>query len=176
MKPTLRQQFERLALRLNELDANLADPRVASDIKRLRELTREQSQASELIGHFRQYEQRERDVSDARAMLGGADIDADMADLAQEEINAATAEMERLHAQLQTALIPRDPDDERAAFVEIRAGTGGDESALFAADLARMYVRHCERVGWNGWCALKARAFTGVCGSSRAGTACSVCQ
>jgi peptide chain release factor 1 len=149
MKPTLRQQFERLALRLNELDANLADPRVASDIKRLRELTREHAQASELISHFRQYEQRERDVGDARAMLGGADIDADMADLAQEEINAATAEMERLHAQLQTALIPRDPDDERAAFVEIRAGTGGDESALFAADLARMYVRHCERVGWR---------------------------
>jgi peptide chain release factor 1 len=145
MKFTLRQQFERLALRLNELDASLADPRVASDIKRLRELTREHAQASELIGHFRQYEQRERDLSDARALLD----DLDMADLAQEEIENATADLERLHAKLQTALIPRDPDDERAAFVEIRAGTGGDESALFAADLARMYVRHCERVGWR---------------------------
>src|SRR5882672_11712001 len=72
-----------------------------------------------------------------------------LGELAQEEANAAQAEIERLDLELQTALLPRDPDDARNAFIEIRAGTGGDESALFAADLARMYLRHCERRGWR---------------------------
>ncbi|HNJ83508.1 MAG TPA: peptide chain release factor 1, partial [Piscinibacter sp.] len=75
--------------------------------------------------------------------------DADMAELAREEAVEAQADMERLHAELQTALLPRDPDDARNAFLEIRAGTGGDESALFAGDLARMYLRYAERQGWR---------------------------
>ena len=145
MTPTLREQFERLALRLAELDATLSDPQVSADIKRYRSLSREQSEAQGLVGRFRRYEQRERDASAAREMLA----DPDMAEMAQEEIATATADMDRLHAELQTALIPRDPDDERNAFLEIRAGTGGDESALFAGDLARMYLRWCERQGWR---------------------------
>jgi peptide chain release factor 1 len=72
-----------------------------------------------------------------------------MADMAQQEIAEAQADIDRLHQELQTALLPRDPDDARNAFLEIRAGTGGDESALFAGDLARMYLRHCERRGWR---------------------------
>jgi len=75
--------------------------------------------------------------------------DPEMAAMAQEEVAAARADMDRLHGELQTALLPRDPDDERNAFLEIRAGTGGDESALFAGDLARMYLRFCERQGWR---------------------------
>ena len=145
MKDSFRQQFERLALRLNELDATLADPTVASDMKRYRELSREHAEVSGLVERFRRFEQRERDLADAQEMLA----DADMAELARQEITESRADVERLDLELQTALLPRDPDDARNAFVEIRAGTGGDESALFAGDLARMYLRHCERRGWK---------------------------
>ncbi len=145
MTPSLREQFERLALRLAELDAILADPHVASDIQRYRGLAREQAEVCGIVEDFRRYEQRERDLASAQGMLG----DAEMVEMAQEEITSANEDMARLHTQLQAALIPRDPDDERNAFLEIRAGTGGDESALFAGDLARMYLRWCERQGWR---------------------------
>ncbi len=145
MNPTLREQFERLGLRLAELDATLADPTVSADIKRWRALSREQAEVSGIVERYGRYRQREADLAAAQAMLD----DAEMAEMAREEIAAASADMERLHAELQTALIPKDPDDERAAFLEIRAGTGGDESALFAGDLARMYLRFCERRGWR---------------------------
>jgi peptide chain release factor 1 len=145
MNPTLRDQFDRLGLRLAELDATLADPRIAADIKRWRALSREQAEVRGIVERYRRFQQRESDLSAARAMQS----DPEMAEMAAEEITAAQADMERLHGELQTALIPRDPDDERAAFLEIRAGTGGDESALFAGDLARMYLRFCEREGWR---------------------------
>jgi len=145
MKDSLRQQFERLAMRLAELDANLADPQVAADMKRYRALSREQAEAAELVQRFRAYQQRESDLAGAREMLD----DPDMAEMAREEIASAEADLARLHAELQTALLPRDPDDDRNAFLEIRAGTGGDESALFAGDLARMYLRYAERQGWR---------------------------
>jgi peptide chain release factor 1 len=145
MKDSLRQQFERLAMRLAELDANLADPQVHADMKRFRALSREQAEASDVVGRFRRYEQRERDLVAARELQA----DPEMAEMAREEIAAAQADLERLQAELQTALLPRDPDDDRNAFLEIRAGTGGDESALFAGDLARMYLRHAERQGWR---------------------------
>ena len=145
MNPTLREQFERLALRLGELDATLSDAQVASDIKRWRSLSREQAEVRGIVERFRRYQQRERDVEAARQLQA----EPDMAEMAQEEIAAASADMQQLHAELQAALIPRDPDDDRNAFLEIRAGTGGDESALFAGDLARMYLRYCERQGWR---------------------------
>ncbi len=148
MTPSLREQFERLALRLAELDATLSDPQVASDIKRYRALAREQGGVRDIVERFRRYQQRERDLQAAHDMRA-LDEDRELAEMAQEEIAAAGADMDRLHAELQAALIPRDPDDGRNAFVEIRAGTGGDESALFAADLARMYLRWCERQGWR---------------------------
>ena len=145
MKDSLRQQFERLAMRLTELDATLADPSVAGDMKRYRNLSREHAEVSGLVERFRRFEQRERDRAAALELLA----DPEMADLARQEIAEAQADIERLHLELQTALLPRDPDDARNAFLEIRAGTGGDESALFAGDLARMYLRHCERRGWR---------------------------
>ena len=145
MKDTLRQQFERLAMRLSELDATLADPSVVSDMNRFRGLTREHAEVDGVVQRFRRYQQRERDLLAARDMLG----DADLAEMAREEIAAAEADLERLQNELQTALLPRDPDDGRNAFLEIRAGTGGDESALFAADLLRMYTRYAERCGWR---------------------------
>jgi peptide chain release factor 1 len=145
MKDSLRQQFERLALRLSELDATLADPGAAADMTRYRQLTREHAEVAGLVGRFRLFEQRERDLADAQELL----TDPEMADMARQEVIDAQVDSERLHLELQTALLPRDPDDARNAFLEIRAGTGGDESALFAADLARMYLRHCERRGWR---------------------------
>jgi len=145
MKDTLRQQFERLAMRLSEVDATLADPHVAADMKRYRALSRERAEVSDLVERFRSFERRERDLADALSMLD----DPDLAEMAQQEIVEARADVQLKEQGLQAALLPRDPDDERNAFLEIRAGTGGDESALFAADLARMYLRHAERRGWR---------------------------
>jgi peptide chain release factor 1 len=149
MKTSLRQQFERLGLRLNELEATLSDPGVASNMNRFRALSQEHAEALNLVGTFRCFEQRERDSEAAKVLLNESAHDADMAELAREEILSAQSDIEQLHQTLQTALLPRDPDDARNAFLEIRAGTGGDESALFAGDLARMYLRHCERRGWK---------------------------
>ncbi len=132
-------------MRGTELDETLADPKIASDMKRFRALTREHAEVTGLVERFRRFEQRERDEQSAREMLA----DPEMAEMAQEEIAAAAADIARLDLELQTALLPRDPDDARNAFLEIRAGTGGDESALFAGDLARMYLRHAERRGWR---------------------------
>ncbi|WP_374657746.1 peptide chain release factor 1 [Inhella sp.] len=143
MKDTLRQQFERLALRLSELDALLADPSLHADPKRLRQVGQEQSEVAELLARWRRYQQRERELLDARALFD----DPEMADMAREEATAAEAELAQLDESLQLALLPKDPDDARSAFLEIRAGTGGDESALFAGDLARMYLRWCDRAG-----------------------------
>ncbi len=145
MKDALRQQFERLGLRLAELDATLAEPALAADPQRWRALSREHAEVAGLVERFRRFEQRERDRRDAEALLA----DPEMAGLAAQEIAEAEHELARLEEQLRTALLPRDPDDTRNAFVEIRAGTGGDESALFAGDLARMYLRHAERHGWR---------------------------
>ncbi len=149
MKPALRQQLQRLAMRLTELDAHLADPALSQDIQRYRSVAREQAEAAALVQRLSAYEQREADITAAQDMLAQPDQDADMAAMAHEEITAAEADLARLLAELQTALLPKDPDDARNAFVEIRAGTGGDESALFAGDLARMYLRFCERQGWR---------------------------
>ena len=115
-------------------------------MKRFRELTREHAEAASLVERFRRYEQRERDLAAAQELLD----DADMAEMAREEAVALPRPTWSAPArELQTALLPRDPDDARNAFLEIRAGTGGDESALFAGDLARMYLRYAERQGWR---------------------------
>jgi peptide chain release factor 1 len=148
MSPFLRQQLERQSLRLAELDAALADPRIATDINRLRGLNREHAQTTARVSLWLRFQQRERDLQDARQMLADGS-DAEMAELARDEIGAAEADLADLQQQLQTALLPRDADDDRNAFLEIRAGTGGDESALFAGDLLRMYLRHAERRGWQ---------------------------
>jgi peptide chain release factor 1 len=149
MKDSLRQQFDRLVMRLAELDARLADPGVTSDLARLRELSREQSEASEVVALYRRFLQRESDRTAARELLETSADDAEMTAMAREEIAAAEADLAALESALQATLLPRDPDDARAAFVEIRAGTGGEESALFAADLLRMYLRYAERQGWR---------------------------
>jgi peptide chain release factor 1 len=149
MKDTLRHQFERLGMRLQELDARLADPAATADMNRFRELSREQAEASGIVELYRRFTQREADRATAQAMLDAGEDDADMAAMAREEVAACDADLYTLDAALQATLLPRDPDDARPAFVEIRAGSGGEESALFAADLLRMYLRYAERQGWR---------------------------
>ena len=149
MKPSLRQQLERLAMRLTELDATLADPSAAGDMNRYRALSREHAEASALTDLFRRFQQRERDLASAGELLAEASGDAEMIAMAAEESVSARDDLERLQTELQAALLPRDADDDRNVFLEIRAGAGGDESALFAADLARMYLRYAERQGWK---------------------------
>ena len=145
MKPFLRSQLERYAQRHGELDFLLSREDIMSDMSQFLKLSREHAEVTVIAGRYARLLQREADLAAAREMLA----EPDMADMAQEEIASAEAELSQLDAELQRLLLPRDPDDKRNAFLEIRAGTGGDESALFAADLLRMYTRYAERQGWK---------------------------
>ncbi|RJP69229.1 MAG: peptide chain release factor 1 [Comamonadaceae bacterium] len=145
MKTFVRDTLLRQRARLHELDALLSAPDVVDQMERFRALSREHAEASTVVEVFNRYLQREADLASAREMLD----DPDMAEMAQDEIRGAEADLERLDAELQQLLLPKDPDDERNAFVEIRAGTGGDESALFAGDLARLYTRYAEKQRWQ---------------------------
>ena len=143
MKPFVHDTLMRQRVRLHELDALLSAPDVVDNMDRFRTLSREHADASLIVDVFNRYLQREADLASAEGMLQ----DPDMAEMAEEEIQSAKAELGQLDAELQQLLLPKDPDDERNAFMEIRAGTGGDESALFAGDLARLYTRYAERQG-----------------------------
>ncbi|MDE1554512.1 peptide chain release factor 1 [Comamonas aquatica] len=145
MQPFLRTQLERYAQRLEELDFLLSREDIMGDMQQYRRISREHADVTAVAGRYQRYLQTETDIATAREMLD----DPDMAEMAQEEIQAGEAELLKLEDELQRLLLPKDPDDERPAFVEIRAGTGGDESALFAGDLARMYTRYAANVGWK---------------------------
>src|SRR6266540_3797516 len=145
MKPSLATKLTQLALRLEELDGLLAAPDVTRDLDRYRALSREYAEIAPVVALHRDWQRAERDLASARELLA----DAEMKTLAEDEAKAAKATMERLEEELQRVLLPRDPDDERNVFLEIRAGTGGDESALFAGDLFRMYARFAERNRWQ---------------------------
>ncbi len=145
MKQFLRQQLERYPIRLQELDFFLSQEDIAQDMERYRALTREHAEVSEVAGVFEQFRQRESALAQAREMLD----DPEMASMAQDEVASLEAEIPTLEDALQKLLLPKDPDDVRNTFLEIRAGTGGDESALFAGDLLRMYTRFAERQGWR---------------------------
>ena len=145
MKTFLRNQLERYAQRLGELDFLLSREEIMSDMAQYRRISVEHAEVTQIAGRYTRYQQREADLAGAREMLA----DPDMAEMAQEEITSAEAELLQLEDELQRLLLPKDPDDARNAFMEIRAGTGGDESALFAGDLARMYMRYADRVGWK---------------------------
>ncbi len=145
MKDFLRQQLERYVARLEELDFLLSREDIMGDMAQYRTLSREHAEVTQVAGRYQRYRQCESDLETAREMLA----DPDMADMAREEIASASEELLKLESELQRLLLPKDPDDARHAFLEVRAGTGGDESALFAGDLARMYTRYAERAGWR---------------------------
>jgi peptide chain release factor 1 len=144
MKPFVRDTLMRQRARLHELDALLAAPDVVDSMDRFRALSREHAEVGAVVEVFNRYLLREADQTSASELLR----DPDMAEMAEEEIRSARSDLEALDAELQQLLLPKDPDDERNAFVEIRAGTGGDESALFAGDLARLYTRYAEAQRW----------------------------
>ena len=145
MKPFLRQQLARYADRLGELEFLLSREDIMKDMEQFLKLSREHTDVAAVASRWARYQQREADLAGAQEM----ESDPDMAEMAEEEITAATAELAQLEVELQRMLLPKDPDDARPAFVEIRAGTGGDESALFAGDLLRMYTRYADRCGWK---------------------------
>ena len=145
MQTFLRNQLERYARRMEELDFLLSREDIMADMGQYRALSREHAEVTQIAGRFARYRQCEADLDSARGLLD----DPDMAELAQDEIATAEAEMPALEAELQRLLLPKDPQDARNAFLEIRAGAGGDESALFAGDLARMYSRYAANVGWR---------------------------
>lgn len=145
MKPFIRQQIERSSYRLNEIETLLSSPDIADDMNRFKTLSQEHAMLVPLVENYKKYQQREEDLKSAQELQN----DPEMGDLAQEEIESAQEALEYLEAAIQAQLLPRDPDDGKDIFVEIRAGTGGDESALFAGDLFRMYTRYAERQGWR---------------------------
>ena len=145
MKEFFRHQLSRHGDRLAELDFLLTQPDVMADMTQFMKLSREHTEVAAVAGRWARFQQREKDLAAANELLD----DPDMADMAREEIAAAEAELTELEAELQRMLLPKDPDDARNAFLEIRAGTGGDESALFAGDLARMYTRYAQGQGWR---------------------------
>ena len=149
MKPFFRQQLARYADRLGELEFLLSREDIMKDMAQFLVLSREHTEVAAVAGRWVRYQQREADQASAQEMLSGSADDPEMVGMAQEELDAARAELQVLDAELQRMLLPKDPDDARHAFVEIRAGTGGDESALFAGDLARMYTRYCDKQGWR---------------------------
>lgn len=145
MKASMRDRLEQLAHRLIEIDALLAEPEIASDMNSYRKLTRERAELEPVVLVFNAYTAAEADMEAAQGMLS----DPEMREMAEEEITSAKASLVQLEADMQVLLLPRDPDDKRSVFLEIRAGTGGDESALFAGDLLRMYTRYAENKGWR---------------------------
>ncbi|MEW5786979.1 MAG: peptide chain release factor 1 [Pseudomonadota bacterium] len=145
MKPSLQAKLLQLALRREELDRLLADPGATADMDLFRRLSQEHADIGPVVAHYGAWQQASADLATAEGLLA----DPDMKDFAQEEIDAAKARLENLDGELQILLLPRDPNDARNLFLEIRAGTGGNESALFAGDLLRMYVRYAERQGWK---------------------------
>ncbi|OGO49858.1 MAG: peptide chain release factor 1 [Chloroflexi bacterium RBG_16_68_14] len=134
--------------RFEELTAEMGRPEVAADFERLQSLARERAALEEIVSLYRSYREVDRALGDARAIVaeGG---DPEMVALAKEEVATLAERFEGLDEQLKRALLPKDPHDERDVIVEIRAGTGGEEAALFAADLYRMYSRYADRHGWR---------------------------
>ncbi|GAA0404443.1 peptide chain release factor 1 [Massilia aurea] len=138
-------KLDQLANRLVELDELLMTEGVTADMDNYRKMTREHAELSPLVAVYRQYESALANTAEAQEMLQ----DPEMKEFAQEEIEAAKVRMADLEQELQKMLLPKDANDERNIFLEIRAGTGGDESALFAGDLLRMYTRFAERNRWQ---------------------------
>ncbi|MBJ7517777.1 MAG: peptide chain release factor 1, partial [Stenotrophomonas sp.] len=145
MTPTLRRKLEALAERREELERLLSDPSVVADNKRFRDLSREFAQLEPVATALAEERRAKDDLAAAEAMRA----DPEMRELAEEEVEAAQARLAQLDQDLALLLVPRDPRDEGNLFLEVRAGTGGDEAAIFAGDLFRMYARYAERQGWK---------------------------
>ena len=141
-------QLDKIEKRYQEIDQKLAQPEIATDVAQLQTLAKERASLEEPVKLYRRYKTAQKSLTDTRAMLGEK-LDEEMAALARQEIASLEKELEDLNGALRQALLPKDPNDEKDIIVEIRAGTGGDEAALFAADLYRMYSRYAQARGWK---------------------------
>jgi peptide chain release factor 1 len=145
MKQSLTIKLDHLSRRVGELSALLCAEDVTQDMDQYRRLSRENAEIAPVVERYRAYQSAEADLHAAQDMMN----DAQMKVFAQDEIDAAQTRMADIELELQKLLLPTDPNDERNIFLEVRAGTGGDESALFAGDLLRMYMRYAERKHWQ---------------------------
>ena len=134
--------------RYEKLNTQLADPAIATDYVKAAEYAQERAELEEVVEGYRRYKDLQQELADTRAMLQ-EDLSPEMVELTQEEIESLEQEAHELEERLRTLLLPRDPKDEKNVIVEIRAGTGGEEAALFAGDLHRMYTRFAEKHGWK---------------------------
>jgi peptide chain release factor 1 len=145
MKPALRTKLDQLSARLAEIEHLLAAPETARDMDRFRALSKEHAEIGQVASMFASYKKAEADLATAQGMAA----DPELVAFAEEERTEANARIAALERELSAALLPKDANDERNVFLEVRAGTGGDESALFAGDLFRMYTRYAERNRWK---------------------------
>ncbi len=145
MNTSIRSKLDRIAERFEEITALLAEPEVQNNQNQYRELGQEYALLEPVVECFGRYKDLEQEIASAREMLS----DPEMADLAGEELSDTEQKLQQLEPQLQLLLIPPDPNDDRNIFLEVRAGTGGAEAALFAGDLLRMYLRYAEQMGWQ---------------------------
>lgn len=139
------EKVKGLCQRMDELEARLSEPGLYDDPDRAAKLLKERNELEPIVAAYRVYEQAQQTIADATEMLS----DPDMKELAQEELHEAKAEEKRLEDELKILLLPKDPNDDKNIFVEIRGGAGGEESALFAADLYRMYTMYADKRGWQ---------------------------
>ena len=145
---TLLQRLDGLDARFEEIGTLITDPNVIADQKRYVKLTKEYKSLETLLNATHRYRKMLEDVEQAKAVLD-TETDEDLRAMAREEIDANQAAIPKLEEEIKLLLIPEDPEDSKNVVLEIRGGTGGDEAALFAGDLARMYTRYCETKGWN---------------------------
>ena len=141
-------KLEDLILRLEEVLNQLSEPDVASDPDRFRKLMKEQSDLTPIVNAYKEYKQNQQNIEESLALLE-EESDEEMRELAKEELNESKGKVEQLEEQLKILLLPKDPNDDKNVIVEIRAGAGGDEAALFAAEIYRMYVHYAEGRRWK---------------------------
>ena len=147
MKDSIVQKLNKLIDRHEELGALLSDSEIISDQDKFRTLSKEYADVEPVVNCYNDYRQTLDDIEEAQSLL--KDGDADMREMAQEELSDAQSRRDEMEAELQKLLLPRDPNDSNNVFLEVRAGTGGDEAAIFSGDLYRMYTRYAEKKGWK---------------------------
>src|SRR5260370_33293813 len=143
--PKMDEKLQEIEQRFERLTADLGNPEVIGDRSRFSQVAKERAQLEPLVEAFREYKQAKKQRDEMRAALD----DAELRDLAMEELPGLHRRVEELNEKLKILLLPKDPNDERSVILEVRAGAGGDEAGLFAAELLRMYLRYAERKGWK---------------------------
>ena len=147
MKQSILDKLQHLLERYEEVGVSLGDPDIIGDQKKFQAMSREYAELEPVVKTYQRYQQVLSNIDEAKAML--KDADPDMREMAQEELKESEVELEPLEVELQKLLLPKDPNDDKNVFLEIRAGTGGDEAAIFSGDLFRMYSRYAEIMGWK---------------------------